>query len=186
MTASRTRGLTAIVLVVAALAALLPAGTSAAAPTTDTLWVARGTRIAACSDPSSPASLAGCFTGDPTEPGGTSATACGLTTDGVYVYSLTGCTADSDIGGWAWRCPIAEVGSAASSSMTRGAPRPPPGRCGGRLPGRCCEWEVGPADRPRCGRTGYRQDTMAMPAHSLLKRSPGPTEGIAARSRDPG
>ncbi len=117
---SRVRYLSAIVLLVAALAALLPAGASAASPArardagpaavADSLWAAVGSSIEACVDPSSPASLAGCFvdsTGDSVVVYGN------VTTDGVNVY------APREDGG-AWSCPIAGAGSGCTRVMGGG------------------------------------------------------------------
>ncbi len=106
---SRVRHLARVVLLVAALAALLPAGASAASPArardagpaavADSLWAVSLSAIEACADPTSPASLAGCF-GDSTGSDSTS----NIATDGVNVYARRD-------GGGAWSCPIAGAGS---------------------------------------------------------------------------
>ncbi|MFO1539891.1 MAG: hypothetical protein ACKOTZ_05505, partial [Chloroflexota bacterium] len=118
LTASRTRRLVAVVLAVTALAALLPAGASAAEPAraravapsapVDTLWAATTSGLAACADPSSPSSLATCFAA-----GGIAGESTPVATDGVAFYSR-----DSE--GGAWSCPVAGAGAGCSRVMGGG------------------------------------------------------------------
>ena len=91
--------LAAILLLPLAAMVQMPRQTAAQTSSQDSLWAGRQT-VAACANPSSPASLAGCFSAPAAVAGKISAVA----TDGVNVYYTT-----QRLGGYS--CPIADLGA---------------------------------------------------------------------------
>ncbi|MFM9108540.1 MAG: hypothetical protein ACKOWF_17780 [Chloroflexota bacterium] len=120
----RMRTIARGLLVVAALALLPLAGLGlgrergprrvvARASSQDSLWAGRGQYLAACANPSSPASLAGCFSPPVLLP---PVTVSAMATDGVNVYYAT------EFAG-AYSCPIAALGANCTHIMA--GPWPP-------------------------------------------------------------